>query len=103
MAYKVGVIGDKRSVLPFKLFGFDVHYALSEKQIRTTIEQMAKEQYGVIYITETASILVTDTIERYKNQVRPAIILIPSYDGTKGIGRAEIEKNVEKAIGQNIL
>ena len=26
MTYKIGVIGDKDSVLPFKLFGFDVRF-----------------------------------------------------------------------------
>ncbi|MGC2991082.1 V-type ATP synthase subunit F, partial [Enterococcus faecalis] len=30
-------------------------------------------------------------------------ILIPSHNGTIGIGLSEIEKNVEKAIGQNLL
>lgn len=103
MASKIGVIGDKSSVLPFKLFGFEVHYAISERQIRETIETMAKSNFGVIYITEEAAELAKETIERYKDKVTPAIILIPSYKGSKGIGRAEIEKNVEKAIGQNIL
>ena len=84
MGYKIGVIGDKNSILPFKLFGFEVHHAISEMQVREAIETMA-------------------TIERYKEQVTPAIILIPSHNGTIGIGLSEIEKNVEKAIGQNIL
>ena len=92
MGYKIGVIGDKNSILPFKLFGFEVHHAISEMQVREAIETMAKNKFGVIFITE-----------RYKEQVTPAIILIPSHNGTIGIGLSEIEKNVEKAIGQNIL
>ena len=91
MGYKMGVIGDKNSILPFKLFGFEA------------IETMAKNKFGVIFITEEASTLAEETIERYKEQVTPAIILIPSHNGTIGIGLSEIEKNVEKAIGQNIL
>lgn len=62
-----------------------------------------KNKFGVIFITEEASTLAEETIERYKEQVTPAIILIPSHNGTIGIGLSEIEKNVEKAIGQNIL
>ena len=34
MGYKIGVIGDKNSILPFKLFGFEVHHAISEMQVR---------------------------------------------------------------------
>ncbi len=55
---------------------------------------------GSFFITEEASTLAEETIERYKEQVTPAIILIPSHNGTIGIGLSEIEKNVEKAIGQ---
>ncbi|EOL44174.1 V-type ATP synthase subunit F [Enterococcus caccae] len=103
MAYKIGVIGDRDSVMPFKLFGFEVIYAVSSKQIRETIESMARNNFGVIFITEEASELATETIDRYKSDVTPAIILIPSHEGTKGIGLKEIQDNVERAVGQNIL
>lgn len=103
MAHKIGVIGDKYSVMPFKLFGFDVRYGMSARQIRDSIEQMASEDYGVIFITEEAAQQAVETINRYKNKIQPAIILIPSNEGTKGIGRKAVQENVEKAIGQNIL
>lgn len=103
MAYKIGVIGDRDSVMPFKLFGFQVVYAISSKQVRETIESMAKNNFGVIFITEDASELAVETINRYKSEVTPAIILIPSHNGTKGIGLKEIQDNVERAVGQNIL
>ncbi|EOI00800.1 V-type ATP synthase subunit F [Enterococcus haemoperoxidus ATCC BAA-382] len=103
MAYKIGVIGDRDSVMPFKLFGFEVVYAISSKQVRDTIESMANNNFGVIFITEDASELAVETINRYKGEVTPAIILIPSHKGTKGIGLKEIQDNVERAVGQNIL
>lgn len=103
MAYKIGVIGDRDSVMPFKLFGFEVVYAVSAKQVRETIESMGNDHFGVIFITEDASELAVETIQRYKSEVTPAIILIPSHNGTKGIGLKEIQTNVERAIGQNIL
>ena len=103
MAHKIGVIGDKYSVMPFKLFGFDVRYGLSERQIRSSIEEMAAADYGVVFITEEASKQVGETIDRYKNKLRPAIILIPSNKGSEGIGLQAVQENVEKAIGRNIL
>lgn len=98
MGYKIGVIGDKNSILPFKLFGFEVHHAISEMQVREAIETMAKNKFGVIFITEEASTLAEETIERYKEQVTPAIILIPSHNGTIGIGLSEIEKMLKKQL-----
>lgn len=103
MSHKIGAIGDKYSVMPFKLFGFDVRYASSAKHIRKSIEEMAASDYGVIFITEQASELAEETITRYKSLMKPAIILIPSHSGTEGIGKKAIQENVEKAIGQNIL
>ncbi|MGX6979516.1 V-type ATP synthase subunit F [Vagococcus elongatus] len=103
MSRKVGVIGDKYSVMLFKLFDFQVHYAESSSQIRAAIRDMAEKDYGVIFITEEAAASVKETIESYKSRLTPAIILIPSQHGSQGIGMEEIRDNVERAIGQNIL
>ncbi|MCI1902650.1 V-type ATP synthase subunit F [Enterococcus hirae] len=103
MAYKIGVIGDRDSVLPFKLFGFDVRYEADARRVREAIEEMADADYGVIYLTEHLAVHVEETIDRYKEKMTPAIILIPSHLGTLGIGQRQINENVEKAVGQNIL
>lgn len=102
MTNKIGVIGDKESVLPFKLFGFDVRYGTTEQAIRKMITEMAKD-YGVIYITEQCAQLVPDTIQQYQQALTPAIVLIPNQQGSLGQGLATIQQNVEKAVGQNIL
>ncbi|MGM0125088.1 V-type ATP synthase subunit G [Enterococcus sp. AZ194] len=103
MAYKIGVVGDKDSVMPFKLFGFDVRYGHSSQVVRQSIEDMAKKDYGVIYITEECAAMAEETINRYKEEVSPAIVLIPNHQGTLGKGLSDIQKNVERAVGQNIL
>ncbi|HAQ4398252.1 MULTISPECIES: V-type ATP synthase subunit F [Enterococcus] len=103
MTHKIGVVGDKDSVLPFKLFGFDVRYGTTKQTVRQAIEEMAKNEYGVIYVTEQCAALSPETIERYKEKMIPAIVLIPNHQGSLGIGLEEIQKNVEKAVGQNIL
>lgn len=103
MAHKIGVIGDKASVLPFQLVGFDVRFETDPKKIRQIIDQMAKNEYGVIYVTEQCAALIPEVIARYQEKLIPAIVLIPNYQGTENIGLSEIQKNVEKAVGQNIL
>ncbi|OJG80970.1 V-type ATP synthase subunit F [Enterococcus pallens] len=64
---------------------------------------MAREKYGVIYITEQYAQLVPDTIKRYEEELIPAIVLIPNHQGTLGIGKQMIQDQVERAVGQNIL
>lgn len=103
MANKIGVIGDKDSVLAFKMLGFSVYFASEAKETRRLIDQLADEEFGVIYLTEQLAELVPDTIRRYDAKMKPAIILIPNHEGSRGIGKRRVQENVEKAVGQNIL
>ncbi|MBS9776076.1 MAG: V-type ATP synthase subunit F [Fusobacterium sp.] len=101
--YKIGVVGDRDSVLAFKSIGIDIFPAKDYKEARNIIEKMAKENYGLIFLTEQLAKDLGETIKKYKRRVTPAIILIPSNQGILGIGMEDINKNVEKAIGSNIF
>lgn len=101
--YKVAVIGDKDSVLAFKALGVRVFTAIEANETRKLVDTLARDEYGVIYITEQLASLIPETINRYNDELIPAIILIPSNQGTLNIGMDRINKNVEKAVGSNIL
>lgn len=101
--YKVAVIGDKDSVLAFKALGVRVFTAFEANETRKLVDTLARDEYGVIYITEQLASLIPETINRYNDELIPAIILIPSNQGTLNIGMDRINKNVEKAVGSNIL
>ena len=101
--YKIGVIGDKDSILAFKAIGIDVFTAVDKKDTEDLIGKLAKKDYGVIFITEALAKLTYETIDKYRESMTPAIILIPSNKGSLGIGLADINRSVEKAVGANIL
>ncbi len=101
--YKVGVVGDKDSVLAFKALGVDVNTVTDREEARRIVDTMARGNYGVIFITEQIASLIPDTIERYDKEIIPAVILIPSNQGSLNIGMNRINENVEKAVGSNIL
>lgn len=103
MVHKIAVVGDKDSVLPFKLLGFDVFPSSEAVQARKTIDQLAEQNYGIIYVTEEIAKDIPDTIRRFDAVISPAIILIPNHKGSLSIGKSRIQENVEKAVGQNIL
>lgn len=100
---KIGVIGDKDSVLGFRALGLDVFTPEKDNEVRKTIERLASENYCVIFITEQMATKALETIRRYDSEVCPAIIMIPSNQGTLSIGMDRINRNVEKALGSNIL
>lgn len=101
--YKIAVLGDKDSVTAFKALGIDVYFAYEAEEARDQIDGLAKDQYGVIFITEDLAQKIPKTIARYDEVMTPAIILIPSNKGSLGIGMDKLNKNVEKAVGANIL
>lgn len=103
MTYKIAVIGDYDSILPFKMIGFDIYPIRQSSQVRPLLEELVAKQYGVVYLTEQLAQDIPETIAHYRALTVPTVILIPNHHGSLGIGLASIQENVEKAIGQNIL
>ena len=101
--HKVAVVGDRDSVLGFRALGVHVFIAIDARETRTIVDDIAKKGYGVIFITEQLARMIPETIERYNSEMIPAVILIPSNQGSLNIGLNNINRNVEKAVGSNIL
>jgi len=101
--YKIGVVGDKDSILAFKALGVDVYPVLDKDEARKAVDTLAARKYGIIFITEQMAELIPETVERYNKEIVPAVILIPSNQGSLSIGLRRINANVEKAVGSNIL
>jgi V/A-type H+-transporting ATPase subunit F len=101
--YKIGVIGDRDTVLAFKSLGVDIFPVIDDSEAANTLVKLAKENYAVIFITEQAARNIQDKIALFRDRMVPAITLIPSNRGTLGIGIAEVKKSVEKAIGVDII
>lgn len=101
--YKVAVIGDRNSILGFKALGIDTFTVYDKEDSRRTLDTIARDDYGIIFVTEQLASLIPETIERYNNTLIPTVILIPSNQGTLNIGMDRINKSVEKAVGTNIL
>ena len=47
--YKIAVIGDKDSVLAFKILGVDVFVTLDAQEARKTIDRIAKESQYLVF------------------------------------------------------
>ena len=102
-SYRIAVLGDKDSVLGFKALGLSTYAVDSADEARVTLHRIAKEDFAVIYVTETLAVELEHDINRYKDDLTPAIILIPGKEGSLGIGMSNIKKAVERAVGADIL
>lgn len=101
--YKIAVMGDRDSVLGFRGLGLETFFCEDSTEARRTLHKLAKNEYAVIYITEQLASQLTSDIDRYKDSVTPAIILIPGKSGSMGLGTSALQSAVERAVGADIL
>jgi V/A-type H+-transporting ATPase subunit F len=101
--YKAAVIGDSASVSGFAALGLSVFRETEPEKIKKLISRLAANDFAVIYITEPAAALVSDTINKYRSSKLPSIVLIPAIEGNTGNGMRALHEAVEKAVGSDIL
>ena len=101
--YRVAVIGDWESVMGFRALGLDTYPVTRVEEAKERVRELAKTDCAVIYLTETLAKDMEDVISRYKDEVRPAIILIPGREGSMGIGKTNIQRAIERAVGTSIM
>lgn len=101
--YSIAAIGDWESVMGFRALGLETCPVTSPDEAREEVKRLAKTDCAVIYLTETLAKSMQDVLERYKDELRPAIILIPGREGSLGIGKDNIRRAIERAVGADIL
>ncbi len=99
---KIAVLGDSDITLAFKAIGMDVFNANSAGEASEKLRLLARN-YSVIFITEDLAVQIAEQIEKFRSRTYPAIIPIPSSKGATGYGIENIKKDVEKAVGTDIL
>ncbi len=94
------VVGDKESVMPFKMFGIEaLELQTSDKEKFSDL----LKKYSVIFVTEYFAKIFSDIIESVRKSNYPIIVEFPGINGSYNIGRTKIKKIVEHAIGTDIL
>ena len=101
--YKIAVVGDRDSVLGVPALGREVCPAQRADAARQNIHRRAKETGAILYLTEQLALQLQSELQRYKDALTPAIILIPGKEGSLGIGMANVKTAVERAVGADIL
>ena len=101
--YQIAAVGDWESVMGFRALGLDTYPVASAEEAKERVRQLAKTDCAVIYLTEQLAREMDDVISRYKDELRPAIILIPGRQGSLGIGKDNIQRAIERAVGADIL
>lgn len=102
---RVGIIGDRESVLGFMALGYTVCELDDAESAKNALRRLASDEgFGIIFITEALAPELAEEIDRYKDSPLPAIITIPAAGGAgSGYGMNALHRAVERAVGADIL
>lgn len=97
------VIGDRETVLGFRLVGVEGNVALEREEALAALnEAVAKKDIGVVLVTEKVAARIRDEVEaRLYGIGFPLVLEIPDSSGPDP-GRLRIEDVVRRAIGISI-
>lgn len=101
--YKIAVLGAYDSIYGFASLGLDTFPVETFQEGEEKLKKLVSGGYAVIYITEELAAGLDAEIEKYREQMLPAIILIPGVSGNTGAGIKNVKKSVEQAVGSDIL
>ena len=102
---RVGIVGDRESVLGFMALGYTVCEVSDAESARKALRALADDdRFGIIFVTEALAPELTEEMDRYKDSPLPAIITIPAAGGVgSGYGMQALHRAVERAVGADIL
>ena len=102
---KIAVVGGAETVIGFKALGLEACPVANSDEAREALRKLTRESedYAIIYIEENLAQELQRDIDRYKDQPKPAIILIPGREGSLGLGQSALKAAVERAVGSDIL
>ena len=89
----------------FKALGLETYPAADAAEAGQTLRHLTRDSddYAIIYIEENLAAQLSHEIDKFKDRPTPAIILIPGREGSLGIGKDNIQRAIERAVGADIL
>lgn len=109
--YKIAVIGPASVTSIFRATGAHVFNATTGEEALTILKEIKKETvdaidsaYAVVVILENlvADIRVED-YEKVTLGSLPAVVAVPGFEGSSGVGIEKLARLAQKAVGSNIL
>ena len=103
MMNKIALMGDKDSIIGFKLLGVDLFPVNEPAEAIKLLNKIANEKYAVVFITEKIASEMMSVIGELQRVSTISFTVVPGKFGNKNIGLTLLKKNIEKAIGKDIL
>ena len=93
---KIGIIGDKKSILAFRALGLET-FGVANEQDFTQAIQKAKD-FAVLFLLEKVAEKYKKNLSELYQKTLPAVLIIPEQGD---LAKEELKKIVERALGSD--
>ena len=101
---KIVIIGEKEDILPYQSIGVEIEPVKTTADTVSVLRKTAQNpQVAIILITENMAEQCLDTITELRNKTSIAITIIPTEQGSRQISMLELNKEIGRAVGVDIL
>ena len=101
--YKIALIGNRDTIIGFKLLGVSLFPTTKKDEAVEILDKLVKEEYAAIFITEDIASQIFEEIKKLQETSFSSLTIIPNKLEKKYIGLKILRRNIEKAIGTDIL
>jgi V/A-type H+-transporting ATPase subunit F len=103
MEYKIAIIGSHEEILGFKALGLEPFSVRNKEDVLKTLDGiLERKDIAVVFITENWAEKISGRLITLRKAL-PAVVTIPNYAGSRGMGERKLRKVVEQAVGSDIL
>ena len=104
MSYKIAIIGSADAVAGFKAIGVDAFGIKTKEEAEQKVKKLYEStEYATVFITEDFVDQMKDFLKELPSKALPAIVAVPSQEGSTGAGLENLKKIVEQAVWSDTL
>ncbi len=100
---RIAIIGDSTSVAGFRPLGLATFAVTTAEQMNAAWDEVVSGSYAVVFVTEPVFSELESRIAELRDAPVPAVTVIPGVGSPGGVGRAKIERAIERALGTSVL
>lgn len=100
---KIAIIGEKNIIFGFSLVGIQIFPVEKSEEAIKILRECSKKEYTISFITNQIAAKILEEIEEIQKISTMTICILPSRTESTELSLNMLRKNVEKAVGTDIL
>lgn len=101
MQYNIAIIGQVDLIKPFLAVGAKVFEVNTNEEAASALSKAeAMDNIGIIMISESFAVNLSEEIDRLKRQPLPALFIMPEYNSQIHAGKKRLQQVMARATGK---